>query len=272
MPPSRQFEAASGSVAAWFEPGERPLVLLLHSNSTDRTVFASQVSALQENGFGVLVPDLPGHGLSNDAVDPDATYSFPGYAAVIGEVLDALAVEQVHVAGWSLGGHVGLELMGRDARVRSLLIWGTPPVKVGLAALAEAFIDSPDMRLGGQELLDAGECARYARATIGGAAMSEAILAAVARTHGRARSAMMQSGAAGVGLDERALVERDPRPLAVLHGETDAFVRLGYISGLAYRNLWRGAVQVIPGSGHAPHLEAPEAFNTLLLDFLLSAS
>ncbi|MCS6828489.1 MAG: hypothetical protein NZ553_17880 [Caldilinea sp.] len=32
--------------------------------------------------------------------------------------------------------------------------------------------------------------------------------------------------------------------------------------------LWRGAVQVIPGAGHAPQWETPEVFNALLGAFL----
>ncbi len=272
MPPLRRFQTASGSVAAWYEPGERPLVLLLHSNSTDRTLFAGQIGELRDRGFGVLAPDLPGHGLSSDAVDPAAIYSFPGYAGAVADVLDALVVEQVHVAGWSLGGHVGLELMGRDERVRSLFIWGTPPIRMERAALGEAFTSSPDVNFGGCAVLDGEERERYARATVGGAPMPEGLLAAMARTDGAAREWMMRNAVTGIGLDERVLVERDPRPLAVVHGGADAFVQLGYITGLAYRNLWRGAVQVMPGVGHAPHLEVPEAFNALLVDFLLSVS
>jgi pimeloyl-ACP methyl ester carboxylesterase len=32
--------------------------------------------------------------------------------------------------------------------------------------------------------------------------------------------------------------------------------------------LWRGAVQVIPGAGHTPHWETPEAFDALLAAFV----
>jgi pimeloyl-ACP methyl ester carboxylesterase len=32
--------------------------------------------------------------------------------------------------------------------------------------------------------------------------------------------------------------------------------------------LWRGAVQTIPGAGHAPQWETPEAFDALLAAFI----
>lgn len=270
--PFHHFDLACGRVAAVYEPSDRPLVVLIHGNSTDGTTFGSQISLLRQHGFGILVPDLPGHGGSSDAADPDNVYSFPGYARMISSILDALDVGETHVAGWSLGGHVGLELMGSDPRIRSLFIWGTPPVRPSAEALGEAFYLSPVTALAGQAVLSAEDVASYARALTGNEALAERLAPAIARTDGAARSCMMRNGVGGVGLDARALVAQDPRPLAVLHGAADPFIRLAYFERLAFRNLWRGKVQVLAGLGHAPHLQAPEAFNALLLAFLLSTS
>jgi len=73
-------------------------------------------------------------------------------------------------------------------------------------------------------------------------------------------------------LDEWDLAERDVRPLAVLHGDKDPFINLAYLRKPAYRNLWRGAVQVLEGVGHAAHWQAPDQFNELLLSFLQEVS
>lgn len=272
MPSLRYFDHAEGRVAALYEPGERATVVLIHGNSADSETFAAQVSMLRENGFGVLAPDLPGHGRSSDAAAPAQTYSFPGYAAAVASLLDALAVPEVHVAGWSLGGHVGLELLGHDARVRSLLIWGTPPVKPGSEVLDQAFILSPAMAFAGQAALEAREVALYARAMAGDAALALGLERAIARTDGAARTWMMRNGIGGVGLDARDLATRDPRPLAVLHGDADPFIQLAYLRGIAYRNLWGGQVHVLPGVGHAAHLQAPDTFNAMLLAFLLAST
>ncbi len=37
---------------------------------------------------------------------------------------------------------------------------------------------------------------------------------------------------------------------------------------LTIPTLWRGAVQLIPGAGHAPHQEEPAAFTALLDQFI----
>jgi pimeloyl-ACP methyl ester carboxylesterase len=263
----------SGRIAVLYEPGERPPVVMLHGNSAHKEVFAGQLAMLRRHGFGVLTLDLPGHGQSDDAKDPARVYSFPGYAAVVAQVFDGFAIDAVHVAGWSLGGHIGLELMGRDPRVRSLLIWGTPPIKPGLEAMRDAFLPSESMGYAGQRALSADDCARYGAAMVGARdGAPPDLIAAIQHTDGAARAHMMANGLGGVGLDARDLVERDPRPLAVLHGAEDPFVSLAYLTSLAYRNLWRRQVQVLPGIGHAAHWQDAKIFNALFLSFLLSAS
>ncbi len=59
-----------------------------------------------------------------------------------------------------------------------------------------------------------------------------------------------------------------PIPLAVVHGAEEQLVNGNYFNTLTMPSLWRGGVQVIPGAGHAPHWEQPEAFNALLGAFL----
>jgi len=99
-----------------------------------------------------------------------------------------------------------------------------------------------------------------------------ALVDAIRRTDGQARTWMMKNSADGLGLDAKDLVERDPRPLAVLHGADDPFINLAYLTKLAYRNIWQGQVQVLPGVGHAAHWQEPKTFNMLFHSFLLSAS
>ena len=262
----------TGRIAVLYESGERLPVVLIHGNSANKDIFEPQVAMLRQSGFGVLALDLPGHGTSDDAKDPGKTYSFTGYARVVGQVLDAFAIGTAHVAGWSLGGHIGLELMGRDPRIQSLLIWGAPPVNPSLASLRDAFLPSDGMGYAGAAALSEEDIAVYGAAMVGTPDPPQVLLDAIRRTDGHARVHMIANSVAGVGLDARALVEHDQRPLAVLHGADDPFVNLAYLTGLAYRNLWRGQVQVLPGVGHAAHWQSPRTFNSLFLSFLLSAS
>jgi pimeloyl-ACP methyl ester carboxylesterase len=54
----------------------------------------------------------------------------------------------------------------------------------------------------------------------------------------------------------------------VLHGEAEQLVNGGYFASIVMPTLWRNGVQVIPGAGHTPQWEAPEAFDALLTAFI----
>lgn len=247
---------------------ERGTVLLVHGNSSCKEIFEEQVPYLSQQGFGVVAVDLPGHGESDDAADPRATYSFPGYAKVLDLLMTSLGISEYHVMGWSLGGHIGIEMWANFPSVRSLLITGTPPVRLSAVGASEGFLPSPDMDLAGKEAFSPEDCRRYATAMLDGMPEETSVLwKAVARTDGRARHFMMENGLAGLGTDEVDAVSRCPKPLAVVQGKTDPFVNRDHLSRLTYRNLWLNNLILIDG-GHAPHWRCPAEFNRHLGDFL----
>jgi pimeloyl-ACP methyl ester carboxylesterase len=272
-PPTKNLLLPSGRVTTYFKPGKMPVVLLIHGNSSCKEIFLHQLSALSKHGFGILAPDLPGHGASQNARNPRRIYSFPGYAAVISALLDNLDLSTVHVLGWSLGGHIGLEMLATDGRVRSLMIIGTPPIDPGPAALKDAFIASPAMSLAGKRNFTVPEARAYAESMLGGPRhLTVPLLRAARRTDGSARYWMVKNGLAGQGVDEIKLVGSKTTPLAVVRGDRDAFVSFSYIQGLRYRALWHKRVQVVSRAGHAPHWQRPRLFNRLLLAFLRSVA
>jgi len=262
------FTLSSGRVRARLRQRGGPLVLLVHGNSSCKDVFAHQIGVLARAGFDLAAPDLPGHGASENARAPRRVYSFPGYAGVLRELLDAVSARDVHVVGWSLGGHIGLELLATDRRVRSLLITGTPPIAPGPACVEVAFLASPAMALTGKRRLSAREAVTYGVCMMGGRSyLAPHLLAAIRRTDGAARFWMVRNGLGGIGSDEVGTVRKARRPLAVLHGERDPFVNAEYIQGLSYGSLWRGGVQRLD-AGHAPHWQRPRLFNRHMLTFL----
>jgi pimeloyl-ACP methyl ester carboxylesterase len=260
-------------ISALLQSGRRRPVVLLHGNSSRKEVWAHQFAPLRRSGRPVLAPDLPGHGESQDSPTPDRTYSFPGYAATISGLIDALGWPAFDLVGWSLGGHIGLELLAKDRRVRSLLIVGTPPARPCREALQQAFHPSDDMQLAGKAAFSAAEARAYGSAMMGGADyLTPLLLAGVIRTDGEARRCLFDSALRGVGTDQSATAAESDTPLCVVHGEREPFVRLDYLRALPYRALLNDRIHVIAGVGHAPHWEAPDAFNRILLDFLDAAA
>lgn len=244
-------------------------VMFLHGNSSTKSVWVDQIKLLRRYGRPVLAPDLPGHGHSDNSPTPEATYSFPGYAGVMRDLLDRLEVDEVDVVGWSLGGHVGLELLATEPRVRSLLIVGTPPVRMCVDALHEAFYTDDQMLLAGKADFSESDAVRYGTAMMGGREyLTPQLLSFIRRTDGNARKFMVENALNGIGADQRDVVERSSTPVCVVHGEREPFVRLNYLQSLKYRTLWKNRVHVMPGASHAPHWEQVAAFNEVLADFL----
>jgi pimeloyl-ACP methyl ester carboxylesterase len=252
------------SVADTGGPGAA--VLCIHGNSACKEIFAQQFESRLAHRYRMIAFDLPGHGASADADNPQRTYCIPGYADVALELLEELDVEQVAILGWSLGGHVGIELLSRDIDVAGLVITGTPPIGHNAADFAAGFRPQEHMDLTGKESFSEADIQAYASGTAGSPAPF--LEAAVRRTDGRARRLMMEGAMAARGADQREVASTSPVPLAVITGADEPFINNDYLRTFPYRNLWDRKVHVIAETGHAPFWERPQTFNPLFERFL----
>ncbi len=97
--------AARVSIKQWGDPNERPSVVLLHGSPGSWSGFAELGPRLQQAGYHVVAPDLPGFGQSDKDL-PDL--SARSHAFTVLAMLDALGTERSHLVGWSNGGAVAL--------------------------------------------------------------------------------------------------------------------------------------------------------------------
>jgi pimeloyl-ACP methyl ester carboxylesterase len=82
--------------------GEGRPVVLLHGFPDQGRLWRHQVPALADAGFQVIVPDLRGYGRSDRPPDPGA-YAIPFLAGDVLAVLDDVGVERAHVVGHDWG-------------------------------------------------------------------------------------------------------------------------------------------------------------------------
>jgi pimeloyl-ACP methyl ester carboxylesterase len=265
---SLRIDTPNGAVAVHDSAGEGPAVVLVHGNSSSSRAFSRQLEGPLGQQLRLIAIDLPGHGESDDAKDP-GDYSLPGHARAVRAVVEALGLSKAHFAGWSLGGHVVLEMASDLPRARGFVIFGAPPLAVPVAA-SRAFRLHPAMKFTFQESLDSAEASAYVAAFFkpGFADVPPFFLKDVLRTDRRARSRLGISVGGGHYRDEVAIVGGLKIPLAVLHGPDDGLVNGEYFACVPMPSLWRGAAQVIPGAGHAPQWETPEAFDALIGTFV----
>jgi pimeloyl-ACP methyl ester carboxylesterase len=206
-------------------------------------------------------------------------------------VLRHLRVRDVVVLGWSLGGHVALELLARpdsggssgavvvvdDAagpRVRGAMLVGTPPVGHDEVARGFKFGEGAEAwrraLAARDDLSEADE--RVFAENCADPPYADWMLAAVRRTDPRARRIMFEAFAAGSGVDQRRLVGETPVLLAVVNGADEPFVNLEFVRQVSYRNLWRERCLELEGLKHAPFWAQPGRFADLLLEFLHDVS
>lgn len=241
-------------------------LLLLHGAGASMDVFAHQFESGIASQYRMIAMDLPGHGDSSDARDPARGYSMTGYAETVSEIMAALGVRRAAFYGWSLGGHIAIELLGSSDLVAGLMLTGAPPVGRGAIAMLRGFHTSWDMLLASKDHFNERDVDRFAALCFEDTT-EPAFRAAIERADGRSRPNFQRSMMRGDGVDQKLAVEATTVPIAIVNGQREPFARLGYFPTLGYRTLWRDTCFVINGAGHAPFWQRPDAFNPLLQDF-----
>ena len=265
---SRDLTIGGQQLAYRQSPGTGRPVIFVHGNSASSSTWQGILDGPVGQRYRCLAPDLPGHGRSAPAADAGG-YSLPGYAALLAGFADAAGAADAVIVGWSLGGHIAIEASPGLPGAAGYVIFGTPPVS-GPAQLAEGFLPHPAMTTAFTAEISEAEARAYAAASLapGSELPLDDMVADILATDGAARAGLQAGIGAGKFADEVGLIRGLTVPVAVLQGEAEQLVNPGYLARLDIPSLWRGAVQVIPGAGHSPHLETPEAFTGLLTAFL----
>jgi pimeloyl-ACP methyl ester carboxylesterase len=260
----RTINSFTGALRITESDGDGMPILMLHGTGSCRAVFRKQLDSALAGSHRLIAVDLPGHGESEDCADPEA-YSLRGMTRTINELIARLRLDRFMLMGWSLGGHIAIELIEHEG-LAGLMLCGTPPVARGPLAMLRAFRPSWDMPLASKEEFSDRDVARFFALCYARGATPE-LLEAIRRADGRVRSATVRSLMRGECSDQRSAVETSPAPVALVNGREEPFIRLSYLDTLAGPSLWHGVPLVIEEAGHAPFWDQPAAFNELLTAF-----
>ncbi|MEM7570049.1 MAG: alpha/beta hydrolase [Pseudomonadota bacterium] len=257
-------------IAYWLVKKSDQAIVFVHGNSAGKEVFYEQFNALAETDYTLLSIDLPGHGSSSNSAEPADDYNFCAFSRLIGDMLDALGIRQPLMVGWSLGGHVVIEMAGSGIDLAGAMIFGTPPLGPGPGAdVQKAFIESKAMAVTLNPNPSDEDLQCYIEGLYGTLENRPSVFDALAkRMDGAVRAHIGKHWYSGEeGHDQRTVVDTWAKPLAMLHGDKDVFASGSYLETLTFANLWRGSIQHVPHAGHAPFLESPDLFNQSLEDF-----
>lgn len=259
-----------GDIAIQMAGETGPALLFVHGNSASKEVWRKQFESGLADNYRLIAMDLPGHGASQDASDPEAGYCMAGYAEAAIAVLNGLGIDRAVIVGWSLGGHVAIEMIPHFSGLAGIVLTGTPPIhRASMDDITAGFHMNETTALAGQEEWSAEEAAKFSGTALEpGVPVADWVLNGAMRTDGRARAMMFAAFIAGHGEDQAEVLAQTSVPTAVINGGGEQFVNNKFIAAAAYGNLWRGQIHLMDGLGHAPFWQAPGEYNAMLESFV----
>jgi pimeloyl-ACP methyl ester carboxylesterase len=251
----------NGVQIAYRDEGRGRPLLLVHAFPLSGAMWERQIAALAQT-YRLIVPDLRGFGASPTV---PGTASLDQYADDLAGLLDQLGLEQVAVAGLSMGGYIAFALLRRHGeRVNALILADTrsqPDAEEGRRAREEnaRLVEEQGPRAIADQMLPK-------------------LLSSNASDDLRAevRRMIEANDRAGIAAALRAMAGRpDSTPLLATIAVPTLIV-VGSEDGLtppsdarAMHTAIAGSRLVeLPGAGHLANLEAPEAFNAGVDDLL----
>jgi pimeloyl-ACP methyl ester carboxylesterase len=232
--------------------------------------------------YTLIVPDLLGHGHS---AKPRADYSIGGYANGMRDLLGLLGIERVTVVGHSFGGGVALQFAYQfPERTDRLILVGCGGLGREVSVVLKALtMPGASLAVGVSHLAPVGVVRALVRTAVRlglpkslGADLDEAFTVHASLRDPAARAAFLHVLRHVVDWRGQLITMRDRAylteglPTLVVWGEEDHVLPAEH-AHLAAALMPGSRTVVVPGVGHFPHREAPDAFVEAVLDFLDSS-
>ena len=268
-----------GQQYSYLMGGNGPPVVLLHGIASSSETWAKMIPRLIGQRT-VIAPDLLGHGAS---AKPPGDYSLGAYANLLRDLLEAIGLERCTLVGHSLGGGVALQFSYQfPERVERLVLVSSGglgrevhPI-LRAAALHGADVVLPWLSVGGARSIGTlvktmGKLGFRASNDIG-----ETWRSFVALENPEARRAFLQTvrgiidvGGQRVSANDKLYLAAEI-PTMIVWGEKDPLIPVSH-AHRAHEQMPGSQLEIFPGVGHFPHLDDPERFAAILLDFIVTA-
>jgi 3-oxoadipate enol-lactonase len=245
--------------------GDGAAVVLLHAFPFGASMWEPQIDALGDR-FRLIAPDLKGFG-GSDAPGDRSSYSVDNYADEVKGLLDELGLDKVTLGGLSMGGYIALAFLRKYPDVVDALV----------LADTRAEADPPEgveKRSGQQKQVEAEGISGMVNA-LPNALLGQATRDKKPDVIENIKRLMDQPAEGYIGALEAMKTRPDSTsgltkigvPTLIIVGEEDGLTPPDF-SRTMHEHIGGSRLVVIPEAGHLSNLEAPEAFNGALAEFL----
>ena len=247
---------------AWGMP-----LLLVPSFSTPYNVWDPTYDGLTAAGFRVLRYELFGRGFSDR---PEARYDAAFYDRQIVELLDALGIPQVDIAGLSMGGPIAAAFANRHPdRVRRVMLfdpgyWTAISLPFGLRL---PVIGTYNMAVAVAPGLPRSQLADFAHPERYPQYLDPYLDQMRYRGFRRAILETLRNYLTHDVTGEFVQLGKSGKPVLLVWGKSDQDVPIE-LSADVRNAIPQAEFHVIDDAGHVPHFEHPEVVNPLVIEFL----
>jgi len=269
-----------GHQIAYRRGGDGPVLLLLHGIAGSSQTWIPAMELLAPE-YTVLAPDFVGHGHSDK---PSGDYSLGNFANWMRDFLAVLGIDRATVVGQSFGGGVAMQFAYQfpDRCERLVLVdagglgrdvnWALRLVTLPAAEYVLPMVFPSFVRSWGDSVARLAE--RVGFRSVPAVEVWHSYRSLTEVEHRRAfvrtmRSVIDPGGQTVSAMDRLYLAEQIPT--LIVWGEQDRIIPVAH----AYEALKaapHSRLEVLPGIGHFPQSEAPEAFVAILSDFLTTTA
>lgn len=244
-------------------------IVFIHGWPYSHAMFEYQYLPLLKHGYRCIGVDLRGYGQSDK---PYGEYNFDVFADDVYQVLDVLALQDVTLVGFSMGGAVAVRYMGKHLGARvakvALLAAATPCLTQkadfpqGLnRAVYDSFLSAIEADRA-QLLVGFGE-ATFHKPISSALANWFTTLGMQASAHATAMSVVALRDA-----DLRADLEKITVPTVIMHGVHDKVAPLSITAAINHARIKGSQLIQFENSGHGLFLDEKEKLNQELRHFI----
>jgi 2-succinyl-6-hydroxy-2,4-cyclohexadiene-1-carboxylate synthase len=251
--------------------GAGPPLVLLHGFTGSAASWDGHMDAFAQR-YRVAAVDLIGHGQSDAPADPGRYTIAHEIEDVIG-VLDHLGMARVTLAGYSMGGRVALATaIAAPERCAALVLESASP---GIVDLESRMVrEAQDNEMATSIIRDGIESFvdRWERQPVfaSQASLPDEVRSGLRRQRLQNRPVGLANSLRGLGQGVQPplhdFLAEVRVPTLLITGALDEKYRA--LAAEMQARMPGALVEVVDGAGHAVHVEQPEAFQRLVLDFL----